>query len=138
MTTLYNITNDFSLTQVDGVNMPVEVALMKKVSHVSGVVKILDFLEKSDSCIIVMERPTRCTDLFDYISKKGHLDENRARRFMRQIVTAVNLCQQRGVLHRDLKDENILVDLQTDSLRLIDFGSGTFFTEGEQFTEFDG
>ena len=111
---------------------------MKSVSHIAGVVKIIDYLEKTDSCVIVMQRPAKSKDLFDYITKKGHLQEWRARRFFRQIVQATEACHKAGVLHRDLKDENILVDLDSEILHIIDFGSGTPLTDDGEYTEFDG
>ena len=45
-------------------------------------------------------------------------------KFFKQVVSAVTALQQRNVLHRDIKDENILVNLKTNSCILIDFGSG--------------
>jgi len=55
----------------------------------------------------------------------------------RQIVEAVLYCQSMGVVHRDIKDENILIDLKTGQVKLIDFGSGTHLKESA-FTEYEG
>ena len=84
-----------------------------------------------------MERPPHTRDLFDYITKNVYLKEDRARHFFSQIVRMIEQVEEAGVLHRDLKDENILVDLDTDKLKLIDFGSGAFLKDGK-YTDFDG
>ena len=117
--------------------IPLEVVLMKMTAHIPGIAKICDFLEKVDSVVIVMERPANSQDLFDYITKKKHLKESIAREFFKQIVSTTLACEQAGVHHRDLKDENIIVDLDTNTIKLIDFGSGALFQD-EEFTEFDG
>ena len=123
--------------QVNGQVIPMEICLLKKVYSVAGVVQILDFYEKSDSFIVVMERPEPVKDLFDYITEKGPLDEKVAQDFFRQIVSTLQEVHKCGVVHRDIKDENILVDLKTGQLKLIDFGAGAFLKDGV-YSDFDG
>ncbi len=73
------------------------------------------------------------------------LDEISARDYFKQIVEAVLIIKQLGVIHRDLKDENILINLKSKSIKLIDFGAGAFLNEENQqqqekqtFSDFHG
>ena len=54
-----------------------------------------------------------------------------------QVVEAVQYCMSMCVLHRDVKDENILIDLKTSQIKLIDFGSGSFLRD-DVYTEYEG
>ena len=120
-----------------GRRVPMELKLLHSVQAVEGVIKLIDFYERTDSFIFVMEKPENTKDLFDVITDKKFLEEDIARNFFRQIVETVLACHAKGVIHRDIKDENILVNLTTGQLKLIDFGSGAVMKE-EAFTDFDG
>ena len=123
--------------QLNGIKVPLELALLNNVQSVEGVVKLLDYFVKSNSFIIVMERPDNCKDMFDYITEKGTVEESVARGFFKQIVETVLACHSKGVIHRDIKDENILVNNKTGKLKLIDFESGAFIKDGD-YTDFEG
>jgi len=126
-----------AMKMLNGRKVPLELALMHAVQSVEGTVKLLDYFERPDSFIIVMERPDSCKDMFDYITEKGTIEESVARGFFKQIVETVLACHSEGVIHRDIKDENILVNIKTGKLKLIDFGSGAFVKEGI-YSEFEG
>merc|ERR1711892_1224241 len=117
-------------------NVPLEVALMQQVNDVPGVIKLLDYFDTTDSFYIVMERFTS-KDLFDFISEQGPLPEALARDLFMQLVDTVSECHDKGVVHRDIKDENILIDINTFKTKLIDFGSGTHL-EKTVYQEFKG
>ena len=122
---------------IGGHKVPLELKLLHKVQGVPGVIRLYDFFEKKDSFIYILERPEQCKDLFDFITDKGALSEDLAREFFREVVSTIIACHRRGVTHRDIKDENILLDLSTGQLSLIDFGSGAFI-KSEAFKDFDG
>merc|ERR1712088_568526 len=117
-------------------NIPLEVALMQQVQDVPGVIKLLDYIEMNHCYFIVMER-FHSKDLFDFISEQGPLPEALAKDIFRQLLTTLVSCHKRGIVHRDIKDENILIDLNTFKIKLIDFGSGCFL-EDRVYREFQG
>lgn len=74
---------------------------------------------------MVLERPSPCEDLFDFAEHHGgSIDEGLARVVMRQATQAAYMCCHRGVLHRDIKLENLLINKETHEVKLIDFGCG--------------
>ncbi|KAL3090239.1 hypothetical protein niasHS_006691 [Heterodera schachtii] len=114
--------------KIDDHKVPMEIALLARCSNVSGVIALIDWFSLPEGFLIVMERPIPCMDLFDFIHHQKMLDENLARFLFRPIVKAVTELTERKVLHRDLKDENILINLANGQIKLIDFGAATVFT----------
>lgn len=109
---------------LDGHFVPMEIYLLDKVRDVQGVVHLLDFYKESKKFLIVMERPSNSQSLFQYMNEHNYLSESHARIFFKQIVMTIIDIQKCGVAHRDVKCDNILVNVETNELKLIDFGVG--------------
>ncbi|KAI8368011.1 hypothetical protein EDC96DRAFT_506048 [Choanephora cucurbitarum] len=75
--------------------------------------------------------------LLDYIIAHGKLKEKQARRFARQILSALDYCHRNSIVHRDLKIENILIS-QSGNIKIIDFGLSNLFSPRSSLTTFCG
>uniref|UniRef100_UPI00359018EE serine/threonine-protein kinase SIK2 n=1 Tax=Myxine glutinosa TaxID=7769 RepID=UPI00359018EE len=105
-----------------------EVYIMKQLVH-PNVIKLYQVYQTRNMLYLVTEY-ARNGEMFEYLSKHGQLDEEEAKRKFLQIVSAVDYCHQRGIVHRDLKAENLLLDGNMN-VKLADFGFGNFYQKGE-------
>jgi len=117
--------------------VPLEVALLKKLEDVPGVVHLVECIDMGDGFAIVFENDGIYKDLFDVIIENGKLEEDFTKAIFQQIVKSVIMCHSRGVLHRDIKDENIVINMNTLEAKLIDFGSSCII-QNESYCEFEG
>ncbi|KNE64032.1 CAMK/CAMKL protein kinase [Allomyces macrogynus ATCC 38327] len=101
-----------------------EVKLLMRLSH-PNIIGLFQVIDTEDECFIIMEYAPG-GELIDYIAAKDHLSEREARRFFRQIISAMDHCHQANVVHRDLKLENLLLSGSRDIL-ITDFGLGRTF-----------
>ena len=120
--------------------VPLEICLLRKTSNIDGVIHLLDFYRMPDIFILILERPAGSKDLYDFINDYGCLNESLSRDFLNQILKTILACHQRGIIHRDIKDKNLLVTLSQQSkprIHLIDFGSGAHI-QNETYSDFAG
>lgn len=66
-------------------------------------------------------------ELFDYLIKKGRLEEREAVHYFRQIIHGVDYCHRFNICHRDLKPENLLLDKHRN-IKIADFGMAALET----------
>lgn len=75
--------------------------------------------------------------MLDYIISHGRLKEKQARKFGRQIASALDYCHRNSIVHRDLKIENILIS-KTGDIKIIDFGLSNLFSPRSHLKTFCG
>jgi len=76
-------------------------------------------------------------ELYEYLVERGTLSESESRRIVGQLVLAIAHCHERGIVHRDLKLENVLLDGQLN-VKLGDFGFTREFERGKLLETFCG
>ncbi|XP_023807235.1 MAP/microtubule affinity-regulating kinase 3 isoform X3 [Oryzias latipes] len=112
-----------------------EVRIMKILNH-PNIVKLFEVIETDRTLYLVMEYASG-GEVFDYLVAHGRMKEKEARAKFRQIVSAVQYCHQKHIVHRDLKAENLLLDADMN-IKIADFGFSNEFTLGNKLDTFCG
>ncbi|XP_014348402.1 MAP/microtubule affinity-regulating kinase 3a isoform X7 [Latimeria chalumnae] len=112
-----------------------EVRIMKILNH-PNIVKLFEVIETEKTLYLVMEYASG-GEVFDYLVAHGRMKEKEARAKFRQIVSAVQYCHQKYIVHRDLKAENLLLDADMN-IKIADFGFSNEFTVGNKLDTFCG
>ncbi|XP_028156846.1 MAP/microtubule affinity-regulating kinase 3 isoform X6 [Ostrinia furnacalis] len=112
-----------------------EVRIMKMLDH-PNIVKLFQVIETEKTLYLVMEYASG-GEVFDYLVLHGRMKEKEARAKFRQIVSAVQYCHQKRIIHRDLKAENLLLDGEMN-IKIADFGFSNEFTPGAKLDTFCG
>uniref|UniRef100_A0AC35U3Y1 Protein kinase domain-containing protein n=1 Tax=Rhabditophanes sp. KR3021 TaxID=114890 RepID=A0AC35U3Y1_9BILA len=104
-----------------------EIAIMKLIEH-PHVLHLYDVYENKKYLYLLLEHVSG-GELFDYLVKKGRLMAKEARKFFRQIISALDFCHAYNICHRDLKPENLLID-ERNNIKIADFGMASLQVEG--------
>ena len=109
-----------------------EIKLMKNLKH-PYVVKILDTFETKDYLLIIMENISG-GDLLSFVRKRTKLNEKICKYIFKQLLQAIQYIHKNKIIHRDIKLDNILIDLN-NNIKLCDFGVGKSIYDGEILTD---
>nr|CDS15141.1 serine:threonine protein kinase MARK2 [Echinococcus granulosus] len=112
-----------------------EVRVMKMLDH-PNIVKLFEIIANEKILYLVMEYASG-GEVFDFLVTHGKMAEREARAKFRQIVSAVQYCHQKKVVHRDLKAENLLLDAQMN-VKIADFGFSNEFSSDKKLDTFCG
>ncbi|RDW35332.1 hypothetical protein B0I72DRAFT_133230 [Yarrowia lipolytica] len=103
-----------------------EVIIMKLIEH-ANVMALYDVWENKGELYLVLEY-IEGGELFDYLIKKGRLEEYEAASYFLQIINGVDYCHRFNICHRDLKPENLLLD-KNRNIKIADFGMAALETD---------
>lgn len=112
---------------------------MRKLNYIMSylcLLVIVDYFEDDDHYYIVMEYH-ETMDLFDYIEYNERVDESNVRKIFKQLALAVQHLHDHRIVHRDIKDENVVLDKELN-VQLIDFGSAAYLKHCKKYENFVG
>jgi serine/threonine protein kinase/alpha-tubulin suppressor-like RCC1 family protein len=98
-----------------------------------NIVRVLDVLELGDAGLAIVMAHVPGRTLKELVREAGRLDPDRAERFTRDIARALGAAHAMGIVHRDVKPENVFVDSEDRPL-LADFGLARSMTGDSQLT----
>eukprot|EP00116_Pleurobrachia_bachei_P008845 sb/3469107/ len=105
--------------------IPLEIYISMSLDH-KNIVRACGFLKSKGSWCLVMEHLPGYIDLTSYIQLNSYLSHHTSRTIFIQTYRALTYCFRRGIAHRDIKTDNLLVHWETNDVKLIDFGASTF------------
>lgn len=106
-----------------------EVYILKKIRS-NFVVRILEVFETEQNFLIVMEYVPG-GDLLKYLKTNGKFSEEKCKQLFYQIALGVNTIHKHGILHRDIKLDNIILDKTLTTVKICDFGVSKLVHKGE-------
>jgi 5'-AMP-activated protein kinase catalytic alpha subunit len=118
-------------TEEDVNRLAREVNILKKLRH-NNLIQLYEIIESPEEINLVTEF-VEGGELFHYIVENERIREKEASLFLLQILAGVEYLHRLGVVHRDLKAENILLD-QRRTIKIIDFGLSNTYKPGEKVT----
>ncbi|XP_022770658.1 serine/threonine-protein kinase ATG1a-like isoform X2 [Durio zibethinus] len=105
-----------------GENLRNEISILSTINH-PNIIRFFEAIETDDRIYLVLEY---CDggDLAAYIHQHGKVSEEVARHFMRQLAAGLQVLQEKHLIHRDLKPQNLLLSTKAATLQLKigDFG----------------
>ena len=110
--------------------------IMKELDN-KNIIKILDYFEDNKYIFIIMEY-INGGNLYSLVKKRRVLQEKVAKYIFKQMISALKYIHSHNIAHRDIKLDNILLDLYS-GIKICDFGIGKKLTSKNQLlTSFSG
>lgn len=109
-----------------------EISILRDLAH-PNIVRLHEMVETERHIGIILEYASG-GELFDYILNHRYLKDPAARRLFAQLVSGVGYLHKKGIVHRDLKLENLLLD-QNRNIIITDFGFANTFDPKDELSD---
>ena len=109
-----------------------EINLLKIFRH-NSIVRILEYIETEKYILIIMENISG-GDLLSFVKKRTKLNEKTAQFIFKQLISTLKFIHSKGIIHRDIKLDNILIDLN-NNIKICDFGVGKQYKKNEKLND---
>ena len=106
-----------------------ETNFMRKLNH-PNITKILEMFEDEKYFLIIMEY-INGGNLFSFVKKRRKLNEKISKFLFKQIILGIKHIHSQNIVHRDVKLENILIDLN-NTIKICDFGIGRILSSPDE------
>ncbi|KAL8473737.1 hypothetical protein ACS0TY_030545 [Phlomoides rotata] len=108
-----------------------EIIVLKKLDH-PNIIKLEGIATSRMQYSLYLVFDFMPSDLTKVISRtEGRLTEPQVKRYMQQLLSGLQHCHEKGILHRDIKGSNLLID-KDGVLKIADFGLANFYQENEK------
>ncbi|VWU52657.1 protein kinase 2 [Hepatocystis sp. ex Piliocolobus tephrosceles] len=120
------VVKEVDKSKVKESNIYTEIEVLRKVVH-KYIIKLISAYEQEGYVYLVLEY-LKGGELFEYINNNGPYTEQMAKKAIKRVLIALEALHSNGVVHRDLKMENLMLEDINDptSLKIIDFGLASF------------
>ena len=108
-----------------------EIKILQNLKNGPNIVRLLDVVRDPSSkspCII-----TEWIDNVDFKVLFPKFTDQVFRYYIYQVLIALDYCHSMGIMHRDIKPHNLIINHQKKELRLIDWGLGEFYLPGQEY-----
>ncbi|KAL4565938.1 hypothetical protein LXL04_030044 [Taraxacum kok-saghyz] len=102
-----------------------EIMMLRKLDH-PNIVKLEGLATSRMQYSLYLVFDYMQTDLSRIISREDRLTEPQVKSYMQQLLSGLQHCHERGILHRDIKGSNLLID-RNGMLKIADFGLANYY-----------
>ncbi|CAI2385051.1 unnamed protein product [Moneuplotes crassus] len=110
-----------------------EISIMSTLDH-PGLTKMYEVYKDSTKLYIVSEL-AQGVQLYDYIFENKKILEKDTKMIIKQLLSITGYIHSKNIVHRDLKPDNIIIDPCTLKIKVLDFGSSSYFLDSKDLTE---